>query len=60
MFLAGMYYKPLLMSRDLMNLQGCVQRVITGHSPVVDDWPVSNDTEHMAEKVVMAKVRLMN
>ena len=30
---------------------GCVQRVITGHSPVVNDWPISTETEHMAEKV---------
>ena len=34
-----------------MAVSGCVQRVITGHSPVVDDWPISTETEHMAEKV---------
>ncbi|KAL2045928.1 hypothetical protein ABVK25_011924 [Lepraria finkii] len=35
---------------NAMFLTGCVKRVITGHSPVVDGWPVSTETEHMAEK----------
>ncbi|KAL8783100.1 MAG: hypothetical protein Q9213_004857 [Squamulea squamosa] len=34
-----------------MFLAGCVQNVITGHSIVVDDSPVTSETEHMAEKV---------
>ncbi|KAL8721382.1 MAG: hypothetical protein Q9225_001929 [Loekoesia sp. 1 TL-2023] len=33
-----------------MTVTGCVQRVITGHSPVVNDWPVSTEKEHLAEK----------
>ncbi|KAL2037574.1 hypothetical protein N7G274_009687 [Stereocaulon virgatum] len=35
---------------NAMFLAGCVQRVITGHSPVVNDWPISTQTEHMAQK----------
>lgn len=35
---------------NFMFLAGCVQNVITGHSPVVNDFPVSTETEHLAEK----------
>lgn len=52
MFLAGMNHSalPTLQFLSLI-VSGCVQNVITGHSPVVDDWPVTTETEHMAEKV---------
>lgn len=35
---------------NMMFLAGCAQHVITGHSPVVNDWPISTETEHQAEK----------
>ncbi|KAF6221518.1 hypothetical protein HO133_002374 [Letharia lupina] len=35
---------------NAMFLAGCIQNVITGHSPVVNDFPVSTEKEHMAER----------
>ncbi len=54
MFLAGMLQDPFQSALMIPNLDylGCVQNVITGHSPVVNDWPISTETEHMAEKVL--------
>lgn len=31
-------------------LGGTIQGAITGHSPVVDDWPVTTELEHLAQK----------
>ncbi|KAI1079501.1 hypothetical protein F5B20DRAFT_166674 [Whalleya microplaca] len=31
-------------------IAGTVQGAITGHSPVVNDWPVTTDLEHLAQK----------
>lgn len=56
MFLAGRR-RPLVATLPSLSLAilGCVQNVITGHSPVVDDFPVSTETEHKAEKVFSSR-----
>lgn len=39
-----------MLALDGIFLSGTVQGAINGHSPVVNDWPVSTDLEHLAEK----------
>lgn len=39
-----------VLALDGIFLGGTVQGAITGHSPVVNDWPVSTDLEHLVEK----------
>ena len=41
-----------------LTVLGCVQHVITGHSPVVNDFPVSTEKEHIAEKVCCSAMPL--
>lgn len=31
-------------------LAGTIQGAITGHSPIVDNWPVTTELEHLAQK----------
>ncbi|KAI1342873.1 hypothetical protein F5Y15DRAFT_271074 [Xylariaceae sp. FL0016] len=39
-----------ILALNAIFLSGTIQGAITGHSVVVNNWPVSNDLEHLAQK----------